>query len=294
MKTLRLCGFAALAAALVAAPVSANHSWNGYHWASTSKPVALTVNTSISSIWNTSVATAISDWNVDPSASPLNLPYAKVLDLTSAKSGADPKKCSAIVGQILVCNAAYGPRGWLGIASISIDSSNHITKGTTKLNDSYFNTATYNKPEWRALVACQEIGHDFGLAHQDENFSNTNLGSCMDYTNNPLGGGSNGSLQNLHPNEHDYEELAIIYGHTDSYATAKAVVATNFGIRQFGKPAPAAVDSGEVGDSPAEWGSAIHQDGKGRPDLFVLDLPDGGRRITHVFWALETKRSDIH
>ncbi len=34
---------------------------------------------------------------------------------------------------------------------------------------------------------CQEIGHDFGLDHQDENFNNPNLGTCMDYTNDPLG-----------------------------------------------------------------------------------------------------------
>jgi hypothetical protein len=40
-----------------------------------------------------------------------------------------------------------------------------------------------------------------------------------------------------------------------------------------------------MGDSPAEWGRAIHRDGLGRPDVFVKDFIDGQRAITHVFWA---------
>lgn len=37
----------------------------------------------------------------------------------------------------------------------------------------------------RCLVTCQEVGHTFGLDHRDENFDNGNLGTCMDYTNDP-------------------------------------------------------------------------------------------------------------
>ena len=32
---------------------------------------------------------------------------------------------------------------------------------------------------------CQVGGHDFGLDHQDEDFINANLNTCMDYTNDP-------------------------------------------------------------------------------------------------------------
>ncbi|MFM5883873.1 MAG: hypothetical protein ACKOQ3_00830 [Novosphingobium sp.] len=284
MKFARFGGLAALTAALAAVPALANHSWNGYHWANAAGQVDLTVNYSVTSQWTPSVLTAISDWN----------PTGGVLALTRAASSANRKRCSAISGQILVCNEAYGPRGWLGIASITLDSQGHIKSGTTKLNDTYFNTATYNKPEWRALVACQEIGHDFGLGHQDEAFDNLNLGTCMDYTSNPLGGGANGPLKNLHPNAHDFEQLGLIYNHFDSYTSSAAVVSTNFGIRDLRKPAPQVVDDGDPGDSPAEWGAAVHEDGKGRPDVFAMDLPGGGRRVTHVFWALETKRSQIH
>jgi predicted Zn-dependent protease len=59
-------------------------------------------------------------------------------------------------------------------------SGSHIVQGTTKVNDTYFNTATYNTRAWRQLVMCQEVGHTFGLDHQDETFNNPNLGSCMD------------------------------------------------------------------------------------------------------------------
>ena len=105
--------------------------------------------------------------------------------------------------------------GWLGIAQIWA-SGEHITQAITKVNDSYFNTPTHNRPEWRRLVMCQEVAHDFGLDHQDENFSNTNLGSCMDYTSNPLGPPSN-----EHPTWHDYQELSSIYSHLDGTKTTK-------------------------------------------------------------------------
>lgn len=282
MKRARLCALAALSTALFAVPALASHSWSNYHWANTDGPVSLTINVAVTPVWTTSVNKAVADWKA-----------STVLDLNQQPSSANRKRCSPIAGQILVCNEAYGPRGWLGIASITLDTNGHIQTGTTKLNDSYFSTATYNKPEWRSLVACQEIGHDFGLGHQDEGFAAPNLGTCMDYTNSPQGGGAYGPA-NTSPDRHDLDQLQTIYGHFDSYSSSAAMVATNFGIRDFRKPAPPAADDGDPGDSPAEWGAAVHEDGKGRPDVFVTNLAGGGRRITHVFWALETKRSDIH
>jgi hypothetical protein len=41
-----------------------------------------------------------------------------------------------------------------------------------------------------------------------------------------------------------------------------------------------------IGDSPAEWGRAIHRDSRGRPDVFVKDFGGGQKALTHVFWAL--------
>jgi hypothetical protein len=283
MKSAR---FAALAAAvsMLAVPVSANHSWNGYHWA-TNGTLDVKVNAALTSAWTSYLDIAIADWE-------------KSADLVLGSRNnvsVSRKKCTPIEGEILVCNDLYGQRGWLGIASIWLSPDGHITKGTTKLNDTYYSQARYNTPAWRMMVMCQEVGHDFGLAHQDEGFTNPNLGSCMDYTNDPTGkAGTNGTLSNEHPDQHDYDQLALIYNHDDGYTTAKRASSTNFGVREFGQgnPPQPAVDAS--GDGPAEWGYAVHNDGLGRPDVFVQDLPGGGRKITHVFWALETKRSEIH
>lgn len=251
-------------ATLAVGPAMANHSWGGYHWNKTGSDVELEVVKAVTSQWNTSVNTAIGDWN-----------QSRVLSLTGAAgSGISAKKCSPIAGKVLVCNAAYGNRGWLGIASIWL-SNGHISQATTKLNDSYHNSSPYNTAPWRALVACQEIGHDFGLDHQDENFDNANLGTCMDYTSDP-----DGPPSNEHPNRHDYDQLESIYSHTHA-------AQTNFGVREVGKaPAQAVINEAPAGDSPAEWGRAIHRDSKGRPDVFVKDIAPGRKMITHVFWAI--------
>jgi hypothetical protein len=51
---------------------------------------------------------------------------------------------------------------------------------------------------------CHEMGHGFGLPHTDENYSNSNLGNCLDYTNNVQG--------NLSPGSFNYNLLSLMYG----------------------------------------------------------------------------------
>jgi hypothetical protein len=286
MKLSRLATLAAVSAIALAVPASANHSWNNYHWATTNGTLDVKVNAAITSAWTGYVDEAIVDWEKSD-----DLELGNRNNLAVSR-----KRCSPVPREILVCNDAYGQRGWLGIASIWLDGNGHISQGTTKLNDTYFAAGRYNTPAWRRMVTCQEIGHDFGLAHQNEIFTNTNVGSCMDYTNDPSGtAGTNGTLSNEHPNSHDYAQLASIYGHSnDGYNSANASASTNFGIREVGKAPPAPPPTTPAGDSPAEWGRAIHNDGLGRPDVFVKELGNGHKVITHVFWALETKRADIH
>lgn len=278
---------AAVAVALLTTsiPIQANHSWNGYHWATPTGTLDVKINAAITTIWGEYADTAIADWEVSP-----------VLVLgTRFNVAVSRRKCAPIPREILVCNDAYGPRGWLGIASIWLDAKGHITQGTTKLNDTYFSMARYNTAAWRKMVTCQEIGHNFGLAHQDENFSNPNLGSCMDYTNDPTGtAGTNGTKSNEHPNGHDYDQLATIYAHGDNYSSANSSASTNFGIREVGRATPPTTASVPLSDNPADWGRAIHSDSLGRPDIFAKELGAGKKVITHVFWALETKRNDIH
>lgn len=236
------------------------HSWSGYHWASTTTPFTLKVGDNVSSAWDPYLDEAIADWN--PSA---------VLDLKEVVGSTKPRICKAKAGQIEVCSERYGNTGWLGIAQIWISGS-HITQAITKVNDTYFNSSFYNKPEWRRLVMCQEIAHDFGLGHQNENPDDTNLGSCMDYTNNPKGPPSN-----EHPNAHDFEQIEIIYGHLDGITTVAQTTVSGFGNR--------AAVSGAGGEDSADWGRAVRTSSDGRPSLFERDLGAGNKVFTFVIWA---------
>lgn len=247
----------ALVLAGFAIPLSASHSWELYHWARTSNPLALKVGDNVSPAWDSYLTTAIFDWN-----------QSDVLELTAVPGGAGrPRQCRPTAGRIEVCSEKYGNTGWLGVAQIWI-SGDHITQATTKLNDTYFVTATYNKPAWRQMVTCQEVGHDFGLDHQDETFNNPNLGSCMDYTNDPS--------SNQHPNLHDYEQLDLIYGHLDATTTAGASTLPN-----AMPPAMGQIDF----DTPAQWGRQTARSRNGRQAVYELDFGRGNRVITHVFWA---------
>lgn len=247
----------AIGIAFAVGPLSANHSWGSYHWARTANPFTLAAGDNVSSAWDSYLNTAISDWSA-----------STVLNVVKVPGGTRPRNCKATTGRIEVCSETYGNTGWLGVARISVSGS-HITAATTKVNDTYFNTSTYNTPPWRRLVMCQEVGHDFGLDHQDENFSNSNLGTCMDYTNDPDGGGSYGP-SNEHPNGHDYDQLISIYGHRDSIST----------VGSF-----SAVSPQDKENEPENWGQLIRSSRNGRVHLYELDLGNGRRIFTHVFWA---------
>ncbi len=175
------------------------HAWAEYHWFRASNPFTVTLSRNLTSNWVPYLNDASYDWS-----------QSSVLDTAVVQGSMNPKNCKPTLGRVEVCNSTYGKNGWLGIAQIWING-NHITQGVVKLNDSYFNMAKYNTVAYRHLVMCQEVGHTFGLDHQDENQTNTNLGTCMDYTTNPAG-----PLSNEHPNAHDYEELEEIYSHLDT------------------------------------------------------------------------------
>ena len=240
-------GVVALAAAALAATASANHAWGKYHWARTSNPFTLQLGNNLSGGWGSYLSTASSDWTA-----------SAVLDTTIVRGNTTGATCAPTLGRIEVCNAAYGANGWLGIAQIWTTRGAHIAQATTKVNDTYFAQAKYNTPSWRQLVMCQEVAHDFGLDHQDENFDNPNLGTCMDYTSSP-----DGPPSNLHPNAHDYQELEIIYSHLDRFTT--------------------------VGSSQAAQGAAPQRverfDRISYSDI-VRHYRDGSASVTHITWAL--------
>jgi hypothetical protein len=249
---IRIAGITAIGTGLVLAlSVSANHSWGGYHWARTSNPFTVKLGDNLTSAWKPYLSTTSKDWSA-----------SNVLDTAIVAGSSKSKNCRATSGRVEICNANYGFNGWLGVASIWASGS-HITQGTVKLNDSYFSTSTYNTPAWKNLVMCQEVGHTFGLDHQDENSSNANLGTCMDYTNDPA--------TNQHPNKHDYDMLDTIYAHFDSFSTVSQTTAAIAQQNSF--------------ENASEWGKSIKYDNQGRPVLFERDFGGGNKVFTFVVWA---------
>lgn len=248
-----LVGVAVLVVVFAAATIAyATHSWGGYHWARTSNPFSLKLGDNVSSAWDSYLATTSSDWSV-----------SSVLNTTIVPGKTRPKICRATSGRVEVCNEKYGSNGWLGTASVWV-SGTHITQGTVRVNDTYFNTSTYNTPAWRNLVMCQEVGHTLGLDHQDENFSNTPLGTCMDYSSDPT--------PNQHPNQHDYDMLETIYAHLDTSNTIKQSLVSS--------AAP------EVNlDNPKDWGKELKKSSDNKVSLYERDLGKGHKVFTFVIWA---------
>jgi hypothetical protein len=263
-----------LLAGIVLLPKSvvADHSWNGYHWPISSLPVLLNVGNAVSAAWDPYLAEAISDWN-----------DSSVIHLTEVPSSGNPRTCKAVSGRMEVCNAAYGNTGWLGVAQVWV-SGLHIAQATTKLNDTYFADPFYNTPAWRRLVTCQEIAHDFGLDHQDETFDNENLGSCMDYTDDP-DGSLGDQLSNEHPNAHDYAELREIYDHIDTGGGGGGGGGGNG--RGRGASArdifPTPGDQRLEFDHPYQWGRQLRANA--HVALFDADLGNDNHVFTFVIWA---------
>ena len=96
----------------------------------------------------------------------------------------------------------------------------------------------------------------------------------MDYTDTPLGPPSN-----EYPNLHDYQQLAGIYDHGHTLTSSiRMKSARGFEFASY------------VRDDPEkDWGRAVAFTSKGQPRLFVKDLAQGNKRITHVFWTEDAR-----
>ncbi|HSA94063.1 MAG TPA: hypothetical protein VLE48_13695 [Terriglobales bacterium] len=248
--------------ALATSLLYASHSWGGYHWARTSNPFTLKLGDNVSSTWDPILATAASDWD-----------SSSVLNTDVVAGSTKPKSCRPASGRVEVCSSSYGNTGWLGIAQIWITGGTHITQGITKVNDYYHSRAPYNSTAWRRLVMCQEIGHTFGLDHQDENFGNGNLGTCMDYTNDP-----DGPPTNEHPNAHDYTQLENIYAHLDKTTTVGQTVSKH----------PNAMNAIDF-EGPGQWGRLVARSRNGGTEVYELDFGGGHKVVTFVIWTLEER-----
>lgn len=88
----------------------------------------------------------------------------------------------------------YGSTGWLGIAEIRRASGCTVLEGRARLNRSYLDSG-YSRTN-RKHVACQEVGHLFGLGH---NTSSTS--TCM----------NDRILSAPQPNSHDRDMINALY-----------------------------------------------------------------------------------
>ena len=241
-----------LVSGVLASTAAASHAWGNYHWARTSNPFTVPLGDNVSN-------TAYSNWDGALREASVDWTASSVLDspVTAGQAG-NPKRCAATDGRIEVCNAAYGPNGWLGLASVWTSGS-HIVRATAKMNDTYYNgnQATYDYDAERHVM-CQEVGHGYGLGHQDE--SGADLNTCMDYSN---------ALDNPHPNAHDYQQLETIYSHTDSTSTVKF--------------APA-----------SERPLSVSRSDRISSSYIVEDYGNGYRIHRHIFWAIGSARNDPH
>ncbi len=232
---------------------NANHSWNNYHWARTSNPFTIKVVDSNTPDWDDNKAVSIADWSA---STVLNLINIAGSDLQNTR-----KRCPMVSGQVRSCNANYGFNGWLGLASINITGGVHITQGSSKMNDSYFNGGGYTEVN-RQQVMCQELGHTLGLDHQST--TGADLGTCMDYAD---------ALDNPSPNAHDYDELLTIYAHLDSTTT---IGFASSGSNAYGNE-----------NAPENWGRLVSQSANGRSSHYERENWDGTKNATHVFWTIE-------
>ena len=242
---------------LATSTAQANHSWNTYHWGRTSNPFTLKLGDNVSDTWDTYLSTASTDWTV---SSILN---------TTIVAGLGGKSCKPTRGRVEVCNRTYGNNGWLGLAQIWISGS-HITQGVVKMNDTYFNKTFYNNPNEKLHVVCQEVGHTLGLDHQSEDGSSQN--TCMDYFSNT--GTNAGSTLSTHPNQHDYEQLGIIYAHLDAPSPSSTTKKGNGNVN-------AIVDL----DDSSAWGKKIRESENKKTSVFERDLGKGNKVFTFVTWA---------
>ncbi len=274
LRTITLTGFT-LATLVFSSASMADHSWGRYKWKPSSIPFDLNLGNNVDGqVWGNRLVDASADWNV-----------SEVLQTYIVDGSTTPSSCSPEAGNVQVCNFEYGNNGWLGLAQI-YTRGNKILAGVAKLNDTYYNTATYDTYAWRQMVMCQEIAHTFGLDHQDETFNNENLGTCMDYTNDP-DGTANGWQSNLHPNPHDYVQLESIYPLDDG------------GGDGGGGPGPGGCNpkspkcnSGTTAVGHAQWGQLMS--GHGGKEIYERSLGGGQKVITFVTWTLEHADSHGH
>ncbi|WP_308368282.1 MULTISPECIES: hypothetical protein [unclassified Microbulbifer] len=239
----------------LSAGAAADHSWGNYHWARNTSSFDLQVVDSVTSDWQSELNNTLSQWS---SSSVLNLAITSGDDTSNTR-----KRCPMVTGQMRVCNAAYGNNGWLGLASIGLDSNGHIDQGTAKVNDTY--SSYWQDQTEKNHVMCQEVGHVFGLGHTSEDGSSQS--TCMDYSNDP---------NSQWPNQHDYQMLSDIYNHLDSYKSYDDGGSSDGGSCN----APPGKGCNKNSNGAVPLGVRVHRDHD--REVWVAARNDGGLWVHHI------------
>jgi len=113
-------------------------------------------------------------------------PYTEINLTPSGEGSTDHCNCYS---------GAYGINNWLGLAEIASYSGCTILRGNCYLNRSYLDSSSYSATNVKH-VACQEVGHLWGLDHQRGKKT-----TCM----NDL------ILNKPFPNSHDQSMVNSIY-----------------------------------------------------------------------------------
>lgn len=245
-----------------AGPAAASNSWGGWHWARSANPFTLKVLNSTSDSrtpvggqnWPTLLSAVAADWS-----------QSTVLDLAlqpqSVADQAARAACAPSLGFVRVCNAENPDVTWLGLATVYpsvTGGGSHVEAATAQVNDSWFDTPLYNATNARQVL-CQEVGHTFGLDHQDT--SGKDLNTCMDYAT---------ALDNPSPGSHDFQQLQTIYSHLDSAGAASS-------SKGRSQPKKAVLQL-----PPGFHGTGNHS--RGHTSTFVREV-DGRTVLFNVIWA---------
>ena len=275
-----LAAITVTALALGAAPAYAGHSWGDWHWERSANPATLTVLNSTTDArtpiggqnWPAMLSRSASDWS-----------QSSVLDLAvqpqTAVDLAAREACLFEPRAIRVCNVVNPDVTWLGLATVLGDptsGSGHILAATAQMNDTWFTTPLYNSTNAQHVM-CQEVGHTFGLDHQDE--SGADLNTCMDYAD---------ALDNPSPNAHDYQQLDEIYRHLDGSGSGGG------GGKKGGNGGSGGGKGGKGPNKSEAWAPApldlpagYHGTGDhGRPHSDVFVTEENGYTVSrYVLWA---------
>jgi hypothetical protein len=146
MKIRRVAVVASLAATTLSVPASADHQWGNYRWATLGTGLEVRVNAALTASggWSPYISGSLgslNDWNATD---------AVTVNIPAVSSAVSPKKCSPIAGEILVCDEAYGQRGWL---------SNTVVRFPTRRDLPIL--AVPNRPRPTAKSIVREIGLTF-------------------------------------------------------------------------------------------------------------------------------------